>query len=284
MPSRSSKSSRNNFMKDLNDLEKLIGRFSNDRSDKRRRSMSGGGDMGMNMPVGGGCSIGSCQSGGNKRNNRSRSRSNNNRNNRSNNNNRSRSNSRNRNNRSRSRNNRSRSRNSRGGANGNAPMKNAVNKVKANKPKANKPKANADGDIPGQRSWKLVEVNGKRVEFESRTHGKSPRSGASKLFTKWCKKNSSKNAPCNATITVQEITRGSNKKEYMYDAKRVNKSKTPTKIAGRMITFGSKPVLHKIKKAKVAKANKPKKANKPANKVANKPAAPQAGGKWAFYS
>jgi WD40 repeat protein len=84
------------------------------------------------------------------------------------------------------------------------------------------------------RFFKLVSVNGKEVdggryELPSKTKsGKSqtmgPKDKASTAFSEICKKNKKK-GECSYKFAIQETTRGSNKKVYHYEGKRVKLAK-----------------------------------------------------------
>ena len=84
------------------------------------------------------------------------------------------------------------------------------------------------------RFFKLVSINGKeidggRYELPSKTKsGKSqtmgPKDKASTAFSEICKKNNKK-GECSYNFAIQETTRGSNKKVYHYEGKRVKLAK-----------------------------------------------------------
>lgn len=89
----------------------------------------------------------------------------------------------------------------------------------------------ADGD----RHFKLVEVSGKSVDDDGRynlpattSKGKpqkrGPKEMASKAFTQLCKKHK-RGDECHFKFAIQETTRGSNRKVYHYEGKRVKLAK-----------------------------------------------------------
>lgn len=97
----------------------------------------------------------------------------------------------------------------------------------------------ADGD----RHFKLVEVSGKSVDDDGRynlpattSKGKpqkrGPKEMASKAFTQLCKKHK-RGDECHFKFAIQETTRGSNRKVYHYEGKRVKLAKVESyKVAG----------------------------------------------------
>ena len=84
------------------------------------------------------------------------------------------------------------------------------------------------------RFFKLVSVNGKEVdggryELPSKTKSgkaqtRGPKDKASFAFSEICKKNNKK-GECSYKFAIQETTRGSNKKVYHYEGKRVKLTK-----------------------------------------------------------
>ena len=107
--------------------------------------------------------------------------------------------------------------------------KNKSRKVAAKKGGANKPSDDS-------RFFKLVSVNGKDVEDGGRYElplktksGKAQRRGpkdkASTAFSELCQKHKKKGEECRFKFAIQETTRGSNKKVYHYEGKRVKLSK-----------------------------------------------------------
>ena len=86
------------------------------------------------------------------------------------------------------------------------------------------------------RYFKLVLVNGKSVDDGGRYElplktksGKPQRRGpkdkATIAFSKLCQKNKKKDEECKYTFSIQETTRGSDKKIYHYEGKRIKLSK-----------------------------------------------------------
>jgi hypothetical protein len=102
----------------------------------------------------------------------------------------------------------------------------------------------ADGD---SRFFKLVSVNGKEVDggryelpLKTKTgkpQTRGPKDKASSAFSEICQKNKEK-GECSYKFAIQETTRGSDKKVYNYQGKRV-------KLA--------KPVVLKLKDSKTGK-------------------------------
>ena len=100
------------------------------------------------------------------------------------------------------------------------------------------------------RFFKLVSVNGKEVdggryELPSKTKSgkeqtRGPKDKASIAFSEICKKNNKK-GECSYKFAIQETTRGSNKKVYHYEGKRV-KLKKPI-----MLELNDKKVVIKYK-------------------------------------
>jgi hypothetical protein len=97
------------------------------------------------------------------------------------------------------------------------------------------------------RFFKLVSVNGKKVDggryelpLKTKTgkpQTRGPRDKASSAFSEICQKNKEK-GECTYKFAIQETTRGSNKKIYHYQGKRVKLSK---------------PVVLKLKDSKTGK-------------------------------
>jgi hypothetical protein len=97
------------------------------------------------------------------------------------------------------------------------------------------------------RFFKLVSVNGKAVDggryelpLKTKTgkpQTRGPRDKASSAFSEICQKNNEK-GECSYKFAIQETTRGSNKKVYHYQGKRVKLSK---------------PVVLKLKDSKTGK-------------------------------
>ena len=98
------------------------------------------------------------------------------------------------------------------------------------------------------RNFKLIEVNGKPINYSSTAKSNTPKAAASKCFSTWCKDNKLK-GKCAAEITVQEITQGSKKKPYSYNALRRTNSNTVI-INGKPITYKYINVLYSIKNRK----------------------------------
>lgn len=95
--------------------------------------------------------------------------------------------------------------------------------------------ANKNKNSEDSRFFKLVSVNGKEVEDGGRyelplrtKHGKPQRRGpkdkASTAFSELCQKHKRKEE-CRFKFAIQETTRGSDKKVYHYEGKRVKLSK-----------------------------------------------------------
>lgn len=105
----------------------------------------------------------------------------------------------------------------------------------------------ADGD---SRFFKLVSINGKAVDggrYElplktktGKAQTRGPKDKASSAFSEICQKNNEK-GECSYKFAIQETTRGSNKKVYHYQGKRV-------KLA--------KPVVLELKDRKTGKVKK----------------------------
>ena len=80
----------------------------------------------------------------------------------------------------------------------------------------------------GDRSFTVVRINNKPVGKIGRyviTPSQDPSRAAKRAFLKQCARLNLEGTKCTLTFTIQETTRGSNKKEYTYRAKRVNMKK-----------------------------------------------------------
>ena len=102
-----------------------------------------------------------------------------------------------------------------------------------------------------ERSFTLKEINGKEIKEGGRFVSLTPKSAASKMFTRWCRDNKKK-GECIATITLVETTRGSNDNEYRYNAiRRVQEHSMEHN--GVQITHKYLNVLYSTKKLKSIK-------------------------------
>ena len=106
------------------------------------------------------------------------------------------------------------------------------------------------------RNFKLVEVNDKPINYSSEAKSNTPKAAASKCFSTWCKDNKLK-GKCAAEITVQEMTQGSKKKQYSYNALRRTNNNTVI-INGKPITYKYINVLYSIKNRKRSSRTKSK--------------------------
>jgi len=85
------------------------------------------------------------------------------------------------------------------------------------------------------RFFKLIRVDGKdvdggRYELPAKTKSgkvqtRGPKDKASTAFSELCQKNKSKGSECKHKFSIQETTRGSDKKIYNYEGKRVKLAK-----------------------------------------------------------
>lgn len=125
---------------------------------------------------------------------------------------------------------------------------NSLNKKNQQKKNSNSQVSNMQGGAESEsRFFKLVSVNGKAVDggryelpLKTKTgkpQTRGPRDKASSAFSEICQKNKEK-GECTYKFAIQETTRGSNKKVYHYQGKRV-------KLA--------KPVVLKLKDKKTKK-------------------------------
>jgi WD40 repeat protein len=106
--------------------------------------------------------------------------------------------------------------------------------IQQNNNQQNNNQQNAGSLQNESRFFKLVSVNGKEVdggryELPSKTKSgkaqtRGPKDKASFAFSEICKKNSKK-GECSYKFAIQETTRGSNKKVYHYEGKRVKLTK-----------------------------------------------------------
>ena len=112
-------------------------------------------------------------------------------------------------------------------------------------PKTGKVKVSKKAKIE-QRSFVCVSVNGEQQEY-NQTFGANPKAAAKKHFTSWCRKKNKKNN-CKAVIIIKESTRGSNNKQFSYEAIR-QKYDTPKKILrdGKEIKYKYGMTLTSIK-------------------------------------
>lgn len=84
-----------------------------------------------------------------------------------------------------------------------------------------------------KRSFKLVSVNGKKVDKNGKSdnyyHGTSPSTTAKKVFNNHCRNHKIKGA-CKKTFTIQDTTQGAKTKgkEYTYQGHRTKLSKPKT--------------------------------------------------------
>lgn len=113
-----------------------------------------------------------------------------------------------------------------------------LNKKNANRKNNKNMSGGAKAESEDSRYFKVVIVNGKAVEDGGRYElplktksGKPQRRGpkdkASTAFSELCQKNKKKEE-CKFTFSIQETTRGSDKKIYHYEGKRVKLAKAIT--------------------------------------------------------
>ena len=113
---------------------------------------------------------------------------------------------------------------------------NSLNRKNKARKQAGGKKGGANKNSDESRFFKLVSVNGKEVEDGGRyelplktKYGKDQRRGpkdkASTAFSELCQKNKKKGEECKFKFAIQETTRGSHKKVYHYEGKRVKLSK-----------------------------------------------------------
>jgi hypothetical protein len=111
--------------------------------------------------------------------------------------------------------------------------------------------SNQEGGADGKRSYKLVEVNGKRVST-GRYHGDSPSTAATRVFRSLVlKEDKEPGDGFTKTFVIKETTRGSGKKEYgPYVGKRSKRAKPITfKRGGETIVskFVNEVVMKEMK-------------------------------------
>ena len=84
------------------------------------------------------------------------------------------------------------------------------------------------------RTFKIVEVNGKKVSDDGRYHGSSPLQAAKKAFNQYCRKNNIK--ICKKDLVIEETTRGGKSKQYSYRAER-KKLRKPKEVTRGDTTY-----------------------------------------------
>lgn len=112
---------------------------------------------------------------------------------------------------------------------------NSLNKRNSKRNSKKSMKGGANDNKEDSRYFKVIKVNGKSVDDGGRYElplktksGKAQRRGpkdkASTAFSELCQKNKMKEE-CKFTFSIQETTRGSNKKIYNYEGRRVKLTK-----------------------------------------------------------
>jgi hypothetical protein len=103
--------------------------------------------------------------------------------------------------------------------------------MKNNNNKTNNKMKNMDKDGKAKkRSFKVISVDGKKRDMDGSYKGAEPKVAARKAFLKICKKMNINKASCKLIFTLQETTRGSDKRIYgPYEGQREKLAKTRVK-------------------------------------------------------
>jgi len=73
--------------------------------------------------------------------------------------------------------------------------------------------------VAAKRSFRIVAISGKGKASDTIFHGVTPSRVAMKAFNKYCRDNRG-NATCSRTLTLENVTKGGDHKQYVYKATR----------------------------------------------------------------
>lgn len=96
------------------------------------------------------------------------------------------------------------------------------------------------------RSFKLVTINNRKAIKPQKSLSRTPSQAASKMFSHYCTR-LNKKAKCSTTLSLQETTRGSEKKVYRYNAQRAWNKRQVTLKNGTTLKYRFKNVIHSQK-------------------------------------